>query len=544
MQAPEGIEVRLMTPLIELLGVAGTSFALSLLFTPLVRYLAPRWRLVDCPDGHRKLHGRAMPVAGGLAVLLATTITVTLLLYFAPISWIVDHPQPRLLLSLLLASVAICLVGVVDDYGYLRGRQKLCGQIFAVAIVITFGIRVQYIHLFGWEIELGAMALPFTAFLLLGAINSLNLLDGMDGFLSSVGIVICIGIAMVAALGQHWMASAIALALMGSMLGFLRYNFPPASIFLGDSGSMLIGLVIGVLAIQSSLKGPATVGFAAPLALLTIPIFDTTAAIVRRKLTGRSLYATDRGHLHHCLQRKGLSSRLTIFLVVLLCLVTVMGAIASMLYDNDYMALLAALFVVSTLILTRLFGHAEVGLVRKRLAATFLSLLTPRSRQQVREVEIRLQGSVDWKEIWNELTTRAEQLRLRSVRLDVNAPRIGEGYHAFWELWRGSEEDALWRTEIPLVAHARIVGRVLVTGERDDLCVSEKVALVAQMVHEIEATVLTIGGRDSDADTTKQYPTSIQMDSLSGKSIAVVAAKKKVLVTTARRHSTSETPVP
>src|SRR5262249_8496162 len=98
-------------------------------------------------------------------------------------------------------------------------------------------------------------------------------------------------------------------ALAGALLGFLRYNFPPATIFLGGSGSMLVGLVIGVLAIQSSLKAPATIALVAPLATLAIPIIDTAAAIVRRKLTGRSTYTTDRGHLHHCLLSKGFSSR-------------------------------------------------------------------------------------------------------------------------------------------------------------------------------------------------------------------------------------------
>jgi UDP-GlcNAc:undecaprenyl-phosphate GlcNAc-1-phosphate transferase len=393
----------------------------------------------------------------------------------------------------------------------------------AAAIVMAFGVQVQQIHFFGWNIELGLLSLPFTAFLLLGAINSLNLLDGMDGFLSSVGFIICVGIAILAALGGHSMASWIALALAGAILGFLRYNFPPASVFLGDAGSMLIGLVIGVLAIRSSLKGPATVGLAAPLALLTIPIFDTSAAIVRRKLTGRSLYTTDRGHLHHCLMRKGLSNYHTLLLVGFLCLITATGALVSCLYNNEYVAILAATFVVSCLVSARLFGHTEVTLVWKRLRGLMASLLRPRSRRQAREVEIRLQGSVNWKEIWSGLTAYAEQLHLRSIQLDVNAPFIGEGYHACWDSWRGIEaEDALWRTEIPLLAHARTIGRVQVIGERDAVCVSEKVAVVAQMVKEIEAEILALSAREVAGAGKKKHHISLRKHLTNGKQVGDV----------------------
>src|SRR5204863_5259620 len=130
-----------------------------------------------------------------------------------------------------------------------------------------------------------------------------------DGLLSSVGLIICLAMGSMAFLTGSWATACVAMALAGAMLGFLRYNFPPASIFMGDCGSMLVGLVVGVLAIQGSLKGPATAALAAPLALLTIPIFDTLAAIVRRKMTGRSVYATDRGHLHDCMLQRGLTAR-------------------------------------------------------------------------------------------------------------------------------------------------------------------------------------------------------------------------------------------
>ncbi len=481
-----------MANMADLLYLSGISLFLSLLFTPLARALARRFQLVDKPDGHRKLHGRAVPLAGGIGIFLATCATLGLWLGLSLLGWTQLNTAPHFVLGLLLASVIICLVGVADDYGYLRGRHKLFGQMIAILVVIAFGVHVQHLQIFGWSIELGLLSVPFTGFLLLAAVNSLNLMDGMDGLLGSIGLVTCAGIAILAALSGHWTAAWIAAAMTGAILGFLWFNLPPASVFLGDTGSMLIGLVVGVLAIQCSLKGPTTIALTTPLALLTIPAFDSFAAIVRRKLTGRSLYTTDRGHLHHCLQRRGLSTRWILLLVGSLCLVTSLGALASQLYNNDFLALLSSLFVVSSLMATGLFGHAEAGLIHKRLQSIVRSLLTPRTQRSPQQVEIRLQGSVRWQDSWNRLTECAEELELRRVRLDVNAPFIGEGYHARWDNWRGDEVETLWRTDIPLVVKGRTVGHVQFFGERDHLCVSEKVAVIAQVVEEIESLVLAL----------------------------------------------------
>src|SRR5262249_45160095 len=157
----------------------------------------------------------------------------------------------------------------------------------------------------------------------------------------------------------------------------------------GDAGSMVIGLVIGVLAIRSSVKGPATVALAAPMALLIIPIFDTTAAIVRRKLTGRSIYSTDRGHLHHCLLRNGLSRLGVLGLVSSLCLLTVLGVLASIAWNNEALALLSAAAPIAILILTRLFGHAELMLVLHSCGA-LARTLTARHSQDGDLLEVRL----------------------------------------------------------------------------------------------------------------------------------------------------------
>src|SRR5262249_19372951 len=150
------------------------------------------------------------------------------------------------------------------------------------------------------------------------------------------------------------LAACVAVSLTGALVGFLRYNYPPAKVFLGDSGSMLIGLVVGVLGLQCSLKGPTTVALAAPLALMAIPVLAPRAAIIRRKLTGRSIYMPDRGHLHHCLQRRGLSNNKILAAVSLLCLFTVLGGLGSMLWKNEALAVVPVAATIGFLVATKL----------------------------------------------------------------------------------------------------------------------------------------------------------------------------------------------
>jgi UDP-GlcNAc:undecaprenyl-phosphate GlcNAc-1-phosphate transferase len=240
--------------------------------------------------------------------------------------------------------------------------------------------------------------------MLLGAVNSMNLMDGMDGLLGVVTVIVSLGLAVLAVLVNHWPAACAAVALAGAVLGFLWYNLPPASTFLGDAGSMLIGLVVGVLAIECSVTATGQMAVVAPAVLLTLPIFDTAAVILRRKLTGRSVYTTDRGHLHHCLLRHMLTHWQALALVAALCLVAAAGAVAGRAWANEYVAAGAGLFVVGSLVLTRLFGHTELELALKRSLSFGASILSAPRPGRPRQVEVRLQGSFDWTEFWSRLT--------------------------------------------------------------------------------------------------------------------------------------------
>jgi UDP-GlcNAc:undecaprenyl-phosphate GlcNAc-1-phosphate transferase len=486
------------------------SFGLCFLLTPPVRSWASRLGLVDRPDGRRKLHGRSIPVAGGPVLLLS--VGAALLAAFLMTGEIhkemVEKATP--LFGLILAAMTICAVGVLDDLRRLRGRHKLVGQLLAVTTVIATGVRIDHVYLLnGVDAELGILAIPFTAFFLLGAINSLNLLDGMDGLLTSISFFLCLVLGSLDLLAHQYhltLTAYAAFAAAAALLAFLRYNFPPATIFLGDSGSMLLGLVIGVLAIKSSLTKhgghPEVLALAIPIALLILPILDTGAAILRRKLTGRSIYDTDRSHLHHCLLRRLGDPRLVLFVIAFCCLVTGAGVLAGRMLDNEWLILLSGLTVVVVMIATRLFGYTEFLLVVQRCRELAVSLLRMPSQDEPRQIEMRLHGHVDWRELWLRILDWDEALNLCCLRLDVNAPSLGEGYHARWE--RGGEsseeEEGLWRAQVPLTLKGRSIGKLEVSGRRNGESLGDKIVILAKMVQDFEDNVSLI----ADGSATPQ----------------------------------------
>jgi UDP-GlcNAc:undecaprenyl-phosphate GlcNAc-1-phosphate transferase len=452
-----------------LLASAGAAFLLCAVLTPVVRRAAKRLGIVDRPDGVRKLHREPIPLGGGVAICL-TFVASVLAMFFWPHPW-----RDQLLLDLpyyggfLAATVIICLVGLLDDRINLRGRQKLVGQIAAIAVLIGSGLVIRKFTIFEWNIDLGLLAIPFTAFWLLGAINALNLIDGVDGLATSIGIVFSLALAMMAYVTGHEVDALIAMTLAGSLAGFLVYNFPPARMFLGDAGSMLIGLVLGALAVRSSLKGPATVALAAPTAVWTVLIFDVSMAIVRRKLTGRSLYTTDRGHLHHTLLQRGFSGTRIVVWVGVLCVLCGAGALASICYQNDLLAVGSALAVVGALVLTRFFGHSECALILRSLRAflgTFVRL-PQAGPHRVEPLCSRLQGDREWDVLWAGLTDYAERFDLCMVQLNVNLPSLHEEYHAVWKRKHGAEPDKMWHATIPLMSGHHTIGRLRLAGLAD-----------------------------------------------------------------------------
>jgi UDP-GlcNAc:undecaprenyl-phosphate GlcNAc-1-phosphate transferase len=497
-----------MDSIIELSIVASIAFISSLCLTSLAKPLAFACGFVDLPDGRRKTHARIVPLGGGLAVGVSILIALSLHPLLFPSSVNIYTENSRFYLGCLLAGVVICSVGVLDDRYGLRGRQKLVGQFFSIVVLLwVTGLQITKLGLFGVEYELGIAGIPFTVLWLLGAVNALNLMDGIDGLAATIGSAAAFALAGMCIMNDRGADAVLALALGGALVGFLRHNVPPASIYLGDTGSMLIGLLLGTLGLHSSLKGPATVALTAPLAVLAIPFVDTTAAILRRRLTGKSIYATDRGHMHHVIMGQGFSGSATVAIIGFATIVTCGAALASVYWKNELLAGISVLLVIVVFVASRIFGYAEYLLLRNRILHFGRSLLHSGRRQGNRESSVQIQGTRDWNLLWSRLRGQVPGHVVR-LKLDIDLPRLQEGFHANWERAGRHDEALAYQQTLPIVAGSQVIGRLEVVGLIDAISV-EAVTRSALALHEfvqMEAERLFANdSRSSDAEVTPYW---------------------------------------
>lgn len=437
---------------------------------PLIAHFCRRLDIVDRPDGQRKLHIKAVPLTGGPTLVVSIFAGIAASFFADPLVLHDTRGDARFLFCLAAASAIIVTVGILDDRYGLRGRQKMAGQMLAACLMLPSGIVIDQLSVFGFTIQFGDLGFLVTLFWILGAVNALNLIDGVDGLASTTGIVLSLSVAAVTfILDGRPDGLLLSLALAGSLCGFLIHNFPPARMFLGDSGSMLIGLVLGCVALKCSVKQYAVVAMVMPTAIWAIPIFDVLMAIIRRRLTGRSIYATDRGHLHHCLLRQGHTGARLLLVVGTLCAITGAGAVASAFYENDLIALVTVVTAVMLLVTSRSFGHAEMTLLGNRFRRVVASLFRRRDgiRPLLHDEQVRLQGKHEWESVWNMLRTFAESHGLDCVELTVNMPSVGEAYHAAWRTKSTQEAHEVWKSEIPIVIEGIRVGHIRFEGASD-----------------------------------------------------------------------------
>ncbi|HXE73967.1 MAG TPA: MraY family glycosyltransferase [Candidatus Nitrosotenuis sp.] len=297
------------------------AFVLALLATlattPLVAVLARRLGAMDRPD-ERKVHSVPTPRWGGLGVYVSLLLSVGLVLGLFPS--VRAGLTPRLwdnLTGMLAGATLMVALGMADDRWGLPARWKLAGQILVAAVMLAFGIRIEYLS----NPFNGLLVLSFgtsvlvTVFWLVGITNAMNLLDGLDGLLAGVSLISAVVFLVVSALQGQWLVVLVMAALAGSCLGFLRYNFNPAQIFMGDSGSLLLGLWFSGWAVIGMLKSTTALALAIPICIMGLPILDTSLAIIRRSLARRSIFSPDKEHLHHRLLGLGLSQRQTVVLI-------------------------------------------------------------------------------------------------------------------------------------------------------------------------------------------------------------------------------------
>lgn len=322
----------------------------SFLLTPYIKQLAVKIGAVDKPD-KRKVHTQVMPRLGGLAIYLATMQAI-----------VCSMPITRDLLGILLGGTWIVIVGVLDDKYSLPARVKLAGQVIAAVILVAFDVKIEWLNNpFGGYFYLEYLSIPFTVFWVISFINVVNLIDGLDGLAAGVSGIASITVILVAVHQGYFPVATLTAALAGGIIGFIHYNFNPATIFMGDTGSMFIGYMLAAISIFGAVKSAATIALIVPAIALGLPIMDTAFAILRRYSNGRPIFQPDKGHLHHRLLAMGLSQRQAVLLMygisIVLCLAAFVLAEA-----NVYVAA-----VVIVLILVGVaVGAKRIGILNDR----------------------------------------------------------------------------------------------------------------------------------------------------------------------------------
>lgn len=348
--------------------IYAASLLLSLMLTSLVIWLGKRLKLADGTNV-RKIHRIPVPRIGGVAVYISAFSVALLVLSLS--SRTEDETLTKMYV-LALGATIVSFLGLADDIKSLRARLKLFVQLAAATLVYGGGIRVGSIAVAEWSpIDLQWFAWPLTVLWIVGITNAVNLSDGLDGLATVLSMIACAVIMLLAFTSDQTSIAVLMLAMLGALAGFLWFNFHPARVFLGDSGSLLLGFVISVSSVLCFMKSHAFVGLALPAVALGIPITDTLLSMLRRFVARRPIFAPDRGHVHHRLLQLGLGQRQvlgvvcapTLLLTALGMLMFSVNAWTSLILFAGIFVLLLALFYVTGVVR----GHTVITGLRRRI---------------------------------------------------------------------------------------------------------------------------------------------------------------------------------
>lgn len=402
---------------VSILLMLPVAVMLSLVLTPLVRELARRKGWVDRPDGRRKLHPVPVPRLGGVAVHLSFVLSCGLCLALLRDATWNGSPVFEAYLHLVAAFTAVLLVGLVDDIVGVAPPAKMLVQAASGLYLYHHGYRIEGLsNPFGEPVTLGVLSLPITLVWFVGMSNAFNLIDGLDGLAAGIGLFSTSTVLIAALINDQLEIALFAAALAGALFGFLRYNFNPASVFLGDCGSLFVGFALAAFAVRGSMKSPTAIAVVAPLLAMALPILDTTIATVRRLLGGKSIFEGDRDHIHHRLLRRGLTPRMVV--IVLYGVAAVFGALSllTMTGHSQVTGLVVIVFSVMTWMGVQQLGYSEFGQIQRILSwALFQDRHANGFETEV--VRRRLREARDIPELWDALTSAGVSLGIRRLEL-------------------------------------------------------------------------------------------------------------------------------
>ena len=431
----------------SLLYLAILSFSICFLLTPLVRNLMHRVGVLDRPDRRRKIHTQPIPRLGGVPIASAVVISLAVFSLIPDAETQLFRSVLGQITPLLPAACLVFVLGLLDDLYDLRPWQKLSGQLAAATWIYVYGFRIESIA----GVPFGDsywITYPLTVTWLLACTNAFNLIDGIDGLASGVGFFATATMMISALLHGNTELLILTVPLAAALLAFLRYNFNPASIFLGDSGSLLIGFLLGSYSIVWSYKSATILGMTAPILALSFPIAETVISVARRMLLGTPLFGADRGHIHHRLLERGLGPKQVAVLIYAIAGLSAGVALIMSTPEARDKGVILILFCIVSWIGFQHLGYTEFGSARKIILGGTVSKLVAadvRLRTFSREMDhaksldacwdltVSALGDLDFDQVSLELPAKDNDMPLR-WRQVLHAERVGLRPEECWTL--------------------------------------------------------------------------------------------------------------
>ncbi|MFZ2447556.1 MAG: MraY family glycosyltransferase [Syntrophobacteraceae bacterium] len=416
------------------------SLGLALLLTPVVAEVGRRFGLVDRPTG-RKVHIRPIPRIGGVAIYLA---------FFGPFlgtlfcsSALLDKAlseQPILLIS--LGATLVFLVGLLDDIFHLHPFVKFGAQTAAALLAYWGGISFSQLQLPWTPLwDLGWTSLPLTVFWFLLVINAFNLIDGLDGLAAGVCLFASLILLILSIFAERFLVAAGLAALAGACLGFLRYNFNPASIFMGDSGSYFLGYMLASLSVLGSMKSQTTVAILIPIIALGLPLMDTILAPIRRFIVGKEMFRPDKSHIHHKLLAMGFSHRNAVLLLYGATIVLGLFALLLVNAQDQKVALVLLVLGISIAVGIKKLGYLEYLAVDKVIG--YLQDVTDvmglsKDRRTFLNCQVAINEAINIDQLWERVTDALELLKIDQADIKFDGICLGAGMNNYRN-WCGRE---------------------------------------------------------------------------------------------------------
>jgi UDP-GlcNAc:undecaprenyl-phosphate/decaprenyl-phosphate GlcNAc-1-phosphate transferase len=441
-------------------------------------------------NSSRGVHATPIPRLGGIAIVLAFYAPTSALLFVDSGVAIIFRQQHDLILGLYLGGFVIASLGLYDDLYGAGARLKFSVQIGVALALYAIGFRIEALTWpFGPPLALGVLALPFTLIWMVGVINAMNLIDGLDGLAGGVAIFVVATNLILAFSRQDVLVSLAMAALGGAVLGFLIFNLNPASIFMGDTGSMFLGFVLAALAVKTSTKSGTTVAMLVPIIALGLPIIDTLLAIVRRALLGRSLFDADMDHIHHRLMsRLLLSHRKAVLVLYGLCCLFALTALGLAGANGVQSAMLLIAVSVVVFVLMRKLGYLDL---REGRGAAITRRRNYQLRTVLREVVRNVNASANLSDLWNSIRPLAEALGVARLELRVHGSSACRRESVVFETERPTAGAAFpVETRVELAQNDRGVGYLAATWRDGRLQVDRDDELGLELIADALASMV------------------------------------------------------